>query len=104
MPNALMPLIYYLNSRQGINTDINFIDSTSIPSCHPKRARRNKVLKDLAGWGKSSICWYFGFKLHLIINDQGELMAFQITPGNVDDLNVLRTFYHEFILSISTNY
>ncbi|MDM3849962.1 MAG: transposase [Aphanizomenon gracile PMC627.10] len=67
MPNALMPLIYYLNSRQGINTDINFIDSTSIPSCHPKRARRNKVLKDLAGWGKSSICWYFGFKLHLII-------------------------------------
>ncbi|MDP5015824.1 MAG: IS982 family transposase [Dolichospermum sp.] len=85
MPNALMPLIYYLNSRKGINTDINFIDSTSIPICHPKRARRNKVFKGLAGWGKSSICWYFGFKLHLIINDQGELMAFQITPGNVDD-------------------
>jgi hypothetical protein len=43
------------------------------------------VFKDLAAWGKSAICWYFGFKLYLIINDQGELLAFQISPGNLDD-------------------
>ena len=85
MPNALIPLMYYLNTRKGLNTGISFIDSTSIPICHSKRAKTNKVFKDLAGWGKSSICWYFGFKLHLIINDQGELLAFQITPGNTDD-------------------
>lgn len=76
--------MYYLNTRKGPNTGISFIDSTSIPICHPKRAKRNKVFKDLAAWGKSSICWYFGFKLHLIINDQGELLAFQISPGNLD--------------------
>lgn len=39
----------------------------------------------LSGWGKSYVAWYFGFKLHLIINDQGELLAFQVTPGNIDD-------------------
>ena len=85
MPSSLIPLMYYLNTRKGTNTSINFIDSTSIPICHPKRAKRNKVFKGLAAWGKSAICWYFGFKLHLIINDQGELLAFQISPGNLDD-------------------
>lgn len=85
IPSSLIPLMYYLNTRKGHNTGISFIDSTSIPICHPKRAKRNKVFKDLAAWGKSSICWYFGFKLHLIINDQGELLAFQISPGNLDD-------------------
>jgi hypothetical protein len=29
--------------------------------------------------------WFYGFKLHLIINDQGELLAFYLPPGNVDD-------------------
>jgi len=39
----------------------------------------------LAGWGKSLVGWYFGFHLHLIINDQGELLAATLTPGNTDD-------------------
>ena len=29
--------------------------------------------------------WFYGFKLHLVVNERGELLAFQITPGNVDD-------------------
>jgi hypothetical protein len=85
IPNALMPLIYYLNSLKGVNTDINKVDSTSITICHPKRAKTNQVFKGLAGWRKSSVCSYFGFRLHFIINDQGELLAFQITPINVDN-------------------
>jgi hypothetical protein len=85
IPSSLIPLMYYLNSQKGQSTGINFIDSTSLPVCHPKRAKRNKLFKNLAGWGKSSVSWYFGFKLHLIINDSGELLAFQITPGNTDD-------------------
>jgi hypothetical protein len=56
MPNTLMPLIYDLNSRKGINTDINVIDSTSIAICHPERAKTNKVFKGLAGWGTSLVC------------------------------------------------
>jgi hypothetical protein len=85
MPDALLPLICYLNSRKGQCSGISFIDSMGIPICHNKRAKRNKVFRGLSGWGKSSVDWYFGFKLHLIINEQGELLAFQVTPGNVDD-------------------
>lgn len=85
MPSALIPLIYYLNNRKGCDTGISFIDSTRIPICHPKRSKSNKVFKGLAAWGKSSMGWYFGFKLHLIINECGELLNFQITAGNIDD-------------------
>ena len=35
--------------------------------------------------GKSSMGWFYGFKLHLIVNDRGELLAVQRTPGNTDD-------------------
>ena len=80
-----MPLIYYLNTRKGRCTGISFIDGMGIPICHNRRAERNKVFEKLAAWGKSSVDWYFGFKLHLIINDQGELLAFQVTPGNIDE-------------------
>ena len=85
IPSALMPLIFYLNTRKGEVTGISFIDSTRLPICSNNRATRNKVFKGLANWGKSSIGWFFGFKLHLIINDKGELLSFQVTPGNVDD-------------------
>ncbi len=85
MPSALMPLILYLNTRKGEVTGISFIDSTRLPICSNNRANRHKVFEGLANWGKSSIGWFFGFKLHLIINDRGELLSFQITPGNVDD-------------------
>lgn len=85
MPYALVPLIFYLNTPKGKCTGISFIDTMGIAICHNKRAKRNKVFNDLAHWGKSSIDWYFGFKLHLIINDQGEILAFKITPGNIDE-------------------
>jgi hypothetical protein len=85
MPSALMPLILYLNTRKGEATGISFIDSTRIPVCSNFRANRHKVFEGLANWGKSSIGWFFGFKLHLIINDKGELLSFQVTSGNTDD-------------------
>ncbi len=44
-----------------------------------------KVFKGLVKWGKNSVGWHFSFKLHLIINDCGELLAFKLTPANVDD-------------------
>jgi hypothetical protein len=85
MPWSLMALLYFLNTCVGEMTGISFIDSTSIKVCHPQRVHSHKVFKDLAGWGKSSVGWYFGFKLHLIINDRGEILSFALTPGNTDD-------------------
>ncbi len=42
-------------------------------------------LKILRVGAKIRSRWHFGFKLHLIINDRGELLAFKLTPGNTDD-------------------
>ena len=67
MPCALIPLICYLNTRQGEVTGISFIDATKIPICHNARALRNKVFKGFANWGKSSVGWFFGFKLHSLL-------------------------------------
>ena len=85
MPNVLTACLYYLKSLQGTSTGISFVDSTAIPVCHPKRISRNKVFQGVAELGKSSMGWFFGFKLHLIINDFGEILSCQISPGNVDD-------------------
>jgi hypothetical protein len=85
MPRVLLPLCCYLHQGKGQVSGISFIDSTRIPVCGNKRISRNQVFKDLAQRGKSSMGWFFGFKLHLVVNDQGELLAFCLTPGNVDD-------------------
>lgn len=71
----------------GRCTGISFIDSTCIPVCHNKRIIRNKVFHDYAERGKSTMGWYFGFKLHLICNERGEILNFMLTKANVDDRN-----------------
>lgn len=84
-PSILIPLSFYLQTRKGNNTGIAFIDSTSIAVCNNKRIHSNRVFKEIAERGKNSMGWFYGFKLHLIINDKGELLSFKITPANVDD-------------------
>lgn len=85
MPWALLLLCCFLQTRRGEITGISFIDSTPIEVCHPCRSQSHRVFEGLVDWGKNSMGWHFGFKLHLIINDRGELLAFKLTPGNVDD-------------------
>ena len=74
--SALIPLCCYLNLKKGWATGITFVDSTSIKVCNNRRIPSHKVFKKLAKRGKNSIGWFYGFKPHLIINDQGELSAF----------------------------
>ena len=83
-----IPLFAYLVHRKGTVTGIAFIDATSVAVCHNKRIRRNKVFKGIASRGKTTTGWFYGFKLHLIINDKGEILAFQLTPGNIADVSV----------------
>jgi transposase len=85
IPSALLPLCVYLKHCFGPCTGISFIDSSSLKVCHNRRIRRHKVFRGLAARGKTSVDWFFGFKLHLVVNDQGELLNIQITPGNTDD-------------------
>lgn len=85
IPRTLLTLCAYLQSRFGSCTGIAFIDSTPLAVCHNRRIGRHKVFRDVAARGMSSMGWFYGFKLHLIVNEQGELLAVQLTPGNVDD-------------------
>ena len=88
---ALMPLAMFLKmSRLGRSTGISFIDSTPIRVCKNKRIYNHKVFDGIAARGKSTIGYFFGFKLHIVINDRGEIIEFVITPGNVDDREPLK--------------
>jgi len=85
MPSTLLPLCVYLKRCFGKCTGISFIDATSIKVCHNRRIPNHRVFQDWAKRGKTSVDWFFRFKLHLLVNDQGELLNIQITPGNTDD-------------------
>ncbi len=85
MPWCLMMLCCYIHTRTGEVTGLSFIDSTPIAVCHPRRANSHRVFEGHVHWGKNSVGWYYGFKLDLIVNAQGELLAFKLTAANVDD-------------------
>jgi len=78
---AIFLKMFYL----GKCTGISYIDSTPIRVCHIKREKQHKVFKGFAQKGQCSLGWFYGFKLHLIINDKGEILDFIITLGNIDD-------------------
>lgn len=85
MAQAFVPLTFYLLARCGRCTGTSFIDSTPLQVCHNRRIQRHKVFAGIAARGRTSMGWFYGFKLHLVVNEQGELLAFHLTPGNVDD-------------------
>ncbi|MBE0698743.1 MAG: IS982 family transposase, partial [Anaerolineaceae bacterium] len=86
IPSALIPLCaYFKMACLGDCTGISFIDSTSLDVCVNQRIASHKVFSGFAARGKTSTGWFFGFKLHLVINDRGELLNITVTPANVDD-------------------
>ena len=88
---ACVPLAVFVKMMcLGKCTGISFIDSTPLRSCHIKRERQHRTFKGVAQKGQCSIGWFYGFKLHLIINDKGEILDFILTPGNVDDREPLK--------------
>ena len=85
MPRAFMPLVVLSQALKGKETGKYFVDSAKLSVCHNLRINRHKVFKGIASRGKTSTGWFFGFKLHFIINDKGEIMKFALTPGNTHD-------------------
>jgi hypothetical protein len=85
MPSVLGPLCAYLKSLYGGCHGISFIDSTALSVCDNHRIHNHKVFAGVAQRGRGSMGWFYGLKLHLVVNDCGELLACQITPGNEDD-------------------
>ena len=94
MPLAILLKTYCL----GMCTGVSFIDSTPLKVCHIKRERSNKVSHGVGTKGKSTIGWFFGLKLHLIINDKGEILEFMLTQAHIDDREPLKQAgFHEKI-------
>ena len=88
---VLINMVLFLKiMRSGEVTGISFVDSTPIRVCKNKRISNNKVFNGIATTGKSTIGWFYGFKLHLIINDKGEIINFVITQANIDDRTPLK--------------
>jgi len=85
IPSVLIPLFAYLRSLFGKCYGISFLDSTAISVCDNHRIHQHKVFADIAKRGKTTTGWFFGFKLHLLVNDEGELLQVALTTGEVDD-------------------
>lgn len=85
IPSVLIIMIAYLNRIRGRCTGISFVDSTKLVVCHNRRIHQHRVFKEQAQRGKTSTGWFFGFKLHLVFNDEGEILSLTITTGKVDD-------------------
>jgi hypothetical protein len=88
---VLLPLTIFIKKvLLGTCTGISFVDSTPLHVCRNQRILIHKTFEGLAERGKCSMGWFFGFKLHLIINDKGEILNFMFIPGNVDDREPLK--------------
>jgi transposase len=85
MPRCVVPLAALFDALKAQCSGISIVDSTPIAVCDNLRIARHKVFAGLAARGKSSTGWFFGFKLHVVINHRGEILAIRLTPGNVDD-------------------
>mgnify|MGYP000989185173 CR=1 FL=1 len=82
---ALHLLLFLQTCALGKCSGISIIDSTPLASCHIKRERQHRTMRGWAAKGKCTMGWFYGFKLHLVINDKGEIIQWKLTSGNVDD-------------------
>lgn len=89
MPRLLGWLCLYLFNCFGRCTGISFVDATFIAVCDNRRIQQHKVFKGIATRGKGSTGWSFGFKLHLVVNEQGELLAVYLTAANRHELKAM---------------
>nr|WP_199399431.1 transposase [Candidatus Enterovibrio escacola] len=85
MQYVLVPLCSYLIHRQERSTEIAFIDSSKPQVCYNLRILRYQVFKGTVKQGKGTMGWFYGFKLHLIINNKGGIISVKVTTVNVED-------------------
>ena len=79
---AFFPMFCFVKEHQGKWTDLQFVDSTVLTCCHVKRASSHRTFRNSARWGKTTTGYFFGFKLHLVINQHAEIVAFRLTAGD----------------------
>ncbi|HEU4984584.1 MAG TPA: IS982 family transposase, partial [Nitrososphaera sp.] len=85
LPRCAVPLAAWFERLQGHCDGISIADATALAVGENKRIARHQVFKGVAARGKTAMRWFYGFKLHTLINSKGELIGLKLTPGNVDD-------------------
>jgi hypothetical protein len=91
-PSVTVPLMAYLISCLGKSDGIQFCDSTPLCVCKNPRISQHRVFDGIAKRGKTSVGWFFGFKLHIIVNSIGEIVWFMLTAGNASDSTTLQKY------------
>src|SRR3954452_4926680 len=89
MPRLFVPLMVLLHGLSADPTGFSSVYSPKLTVCHNRRIHRHQVFDGLAARGKTSMGWFYGLKLHFVINHKGQIMALKITPGNTADSTVL---------------
>lgn len=88
IPEVAMLAVIYLQYKQTKFEGMGYIDATSIKVCHNKRIHSHKVFKVVANIGKSSMGWFYGFKLHVICDFNGNIIKCNMTKGSANDLKI----------------
>jgi hypothetical protein len=71
--------------------DVHITDGVPMPICHLTRASRSKLFRGEAAFGFCAAKdeHYYGFKGHVIINLQQQVVGFTLAPANIDERDVL---------------
>lgn len=85
IPSLIVPMCAYFETVKGKPTGIAFVDSTRLKVCHNIRIPRHKVFVDTVKRGIGTMGWFYGFKLHLLVNHVGEIISVNIAPSNTND-------------------
>ncbi len=89
---VLTLLQFYLPRCLGECSGVSFVDSIRLRVCDNRQISSHRVFADVAKRSKTSMGWFYGFKLHLVINHTGDLLDVALIPGNRDDRKPLGTF------------
>src|SRR5512144_1643333 len=84
-PRCAAPVAALFEALKGSCDGISIVDATPLAVCDNRRLSRHRVFRHIAARGKTSMGWFYGFKLHTIIHSRGELIRLKLTAGNVDD-------------------
>lgn len=82
-------LLSMRNKKAGI---IKITDSTALPVCKNLRITSHKVMKRLATRSKTTTGWFYGLKLHVVTDEQGQLLQFIFSTAIIGDRQVLDKF------------
>ena len=87
LARIISELLRYFSARSHV---IKFTDATDIPVCLNKNGKRHKTMYGLAAWSKTGKGPFYGLKLHLSGDAEGQPLAIRLTPGNSDDRAVFK--------------